>query len=66
MSEEVIYKFAIKHDKAWAWHTGIFFCVEPKYDDGKRDVYLLMCFGRHDFSIGLLHLWDEDKSEGLM
>ena len=54
------YKFTIQHDKAWAWHIGIFFCVEPKSEDGKRDVYLFLCAGRHDISIGLLHIYDEE------
>lgn len=48
-------KFRVKHDKAWAWHIGLFFCVEPKSElTGKRDVYLFFCIGRHDFSIGLI------------
>lgn len=55
MSDTYVRKFRIKHDKAWAWHIGLFFCVEPKSElIGKRDVYLFFCFGRHDISIGLI------------
>ena len=55
------YGFIIKHDRAWAWHIGLFFCIEPKCEDGKRDVYLFFCFGKHDFSIGFLHEYDEEE-----
>lgn len=55
------YKFMARHDIAWAWHIGIHFCVEPKNEvDGKRDIYLFICLGRHDFTIGCLHFWNED------
>lgn len=56
-----IQKFRFKHDKSWAWHIGIFFCIEPKQEmSGKRDVYLFFCIGWHDFSIGMITEYDED------
>lgn len=58
MPSKYQYKFTIKHDKAWAWHIGAFLCVEPKAYDGKRDIYLFFCLGKHDFSIGWLHVYD--------
>jgi hypothetical protein len=60
MGTKYKYKFKIKHDKAWAWHVGVFFCVEPRCDDGKRDFYLFLCFGNHDITIGMIH---DDCSE---
>lgn len=42
MPDNYVRKFRIKHDKAWAWHIGLFFCVEPKDETGKRDIYI--CF----------------------
>lgn len=51
-------KFRIKHDRSWAWHMGLFLCVEPKTDLGKRDFYLFFCLGRHDFSIGMITEYD--------
>lgn len=55
------YKFTINHSRAWAWHIGVNFCVEPKNDiDGHRDIYLFICLGKHDFSIGFLHWWKCD------
>lgn len=48
-------KFRFKHDKAWAWHIGMFFCIEPKSEViNKRDWYLFFCIGTHDFSIGMI------------
>ena len=61
MGTKTKYGFRIKHDRAWAWHIGINFCVEEKSSyDGNRDIYLFLCFGRHDFSIGFLHEWGTD------
>lgn len=56
-----IRKFRIKHTTSWAWHIGIFFCVEPKNNlTGERDFYLFFCFGRHDISIGMLTDFEDD------
>lgn len=52
-------KFCIKHDRAWAWHIGLFFCIEPRCADGKRDYYLFFCIGKHDFTIGMIHEYEE-------
>uniref|UniRef100_UPI004057A784 hypothetical protein n=1 Tax=Acetatifactor sp. TaxID=1872090 RepID=UPI004057A784 len=61
MGTKTKYGFRLKHDIAWAWHIGINFCVEGKSSyDGKRDVYLFFCLGRHDFSIGFIHEWGTD------
>lgn len=40
---------------------GLFLCVEPKTDLGKRDFYLFFCLGRHDFSIGMITEYDKYK-----
>lgn len=54
-------KFRIKHDEAWSWHIGIFFCIEPKNEiNNKRDFYLFLCFGKHDISIGMITNYEED------
>lgn len=53
------YRFKFRHDEAFAWHIGINFCIEPKHYDGKRDIYLFFCIGKHDFSIGFMHVWGE-------
>ena len=61
MGTKTKYGFRIKHDIAWAWHIGIHFCVEPKSDyDGNREMYLFLCFGMHDFTIGFIHDWGTD------
>uniref|UniRef100_A0AAU8AZR0 Uncharacterized protein n=1 Tax=Dulem virus 35 TaxID=3145753 RepID=A0AAU8AZR0_9CAUD len=60
MNSKYIYRFGFKHDEAWAWHIGLFFCIEPKCMDGKRDMYLFFCVGKHDFSIGFMHLESEN------
>ena len=55
MPEKYVRKFRVKHDKAWAWHIGLFLCIEPKSElTGKRDIYLSFCLGTHDFSIGII------------
>lgn len=64
MPDNYVRKFRIKHDKAWVWHIGLFFCVEPKDETGKRDIYLFFCFGTHDFSIGLLSEPEEGNYGG--
>lgn len=62
MGQKLKYVFKIKHDIAWAWHIGIHFCIEPKSDyDGKRDMYLFLCLGRHDFTIGFIHDYEDDE-----
>ena len=64
MSRKGKYRFAFRHDKAWAWHLGAFFVVEEKMsEDGKRDIYLFFCIGRHDFSIGFMHCYDEQQDD---
>lgn len=55
------YKFAFKHTEAWGWHIGIHFCIEPKAMDGKRDAYLFICLGKHDFTIGMIHVYNEEE-----
>jgi hypothetical protein len=50
------YKFTIEHDKSWGWHIGAFFCISPKDEFGFREIYLFLCLGRHDFSIGFLRI----------
>lgn len=47
-------KFRIKHDEAWSWHFGLFFCIEPISATGKRDFYLFLALGKHDISIGMI------------
>ena len=55
-------KFRITHDCAWAWHIGLFFCVEPKSTvTGKHDIYLFFCLGMHDFSIGMITEYNEPE-----
>jgi hypothetical protein len=55
------YKFTCKHDEAWAWHVGINFCISPKDNFGKREIYLFICLGKHDFAIGMLHVYKEEE-----
>lgn len=64
MAERIRRRFQFKHDKAWAWHIGVFFCVEPKDETGQRDIYLLFCIGTHDFSIGWLSDYEEVNDLG--
>lgn len=48
-------KFRVKHDVlVGRYHWGIFFCVDWKDCNGNRDKYLLICFGKHDLSIGIM------------
>lgn len=54
-------RFRAKHDIAWAWHIGIFFCIEPRNSIGQRNIYLLFCFGHHDLSIGMITGYDEGE-----
>ena len=57
-------KFTIKHDKSsWGWHIGAFFCISPKEANGKREIYLFLCFGKHDFSIGFLNICEAAEQE---
>ena len=61
MGNKYKYKLTVKHDKAWAWHIGAFLCIEPKcIFSEKRDVYLYFCIGKHDFSIGFMHVPEEE------
>jgi len=60
--EKGVRKFGIKHDRAWSWHIGFCLCTEPKSrTTGKRDIYLLICLGTHDFSIGMMTWYDESE-----
>lgn len=59
--DKFVYKFTFKHDKAWAWHIGINLCIHPKDVFGKRDIYLFICLGRHDFSIGMMNVYKEEE-----
>lgn len=59
MGSKYKYGFNFNHDKAWAWHLGLFFCIEPKWEDGKRDIYIFIGIGNHDFSIGMMHTDEE-------
>lgn len=57
-----VQRFRFKHDRAWSWHIGVTFCVEPKSEaTGKRDIYLFFCVGTHDFSMGLLSEPEENE-----
>lgn len=52
-------KFRIRHDEAWSWHFGLFFCIEPECNGTeKRDFYLLLGLGKHDISIGMISEYD--------
>lgn len=53
------HKFTIKHDKAHAFHIGAFLCIDPYSCTGKKEIYLFLCFGKHDFSIGFLDVLEE-------
>ena len=55
MNSKWVYKFAFKHDIAWSWDIGAFFCVSPKDIRLNREIYLFFCIGKHDFSIGMLN-----------
>lgn len=60
MGTKTKYGFMLKHDRAWGWHIGCHFCIEPKSDyDGNRDIYLFIGLGKHDFSIGFMHDFGE-------
>lgn len=62
MPSNGIRKFRFKHNQSWSWHIGLFFCIEPKSDlTRKRDFYLFFCFGRHDFSIGMITEFEDDE-----
>lgn len=54
-SEKYTRRFRIIHEKSWSWHVGWFFCVGPKPETNeRRDIYLFVCFARHNFSIGMI------------
>ena len=59
MGDKGTYKFGVVHDRSWGWHIGIHFCISPKFDNGKREIYLFVCLGTHDFSIGFLNFHEE-------
>lgn len=57
MPDKYKYGFTIKHERAWGWHIGAFFCISPKNAFGHREIYLFLCFGKRDISIGLLETY---------
>lgn len=59
MSDKSTYRFGVKHDRAWGWHIGVNFCIAPKDINGNREIYLFVCIGKHDFSIGFINFWEE-------
>ena len=60
-----IRKFRIRHDEAWSWHFGLFFCIEPRCTStGKRDFYLFLALGKHDISIGMISEYDPWGEKG--
>ena len=57
--------FKIKHDKGEdRFHIGIFFCIDYKDIMGKRDKYLFICPGLHDFSIGIMSDYGDQSEWG--
>lgn len=53
--------FKIKHDKEYdRFHIGVFFCIDYKDIKGKRDKYLFICLGFHDFSIGVMTDYEDE------
>lgn len=59
MLDNYKYKFRIIHNKSFAWHIGIHFCIMPKDIFSKREVYLSLYLGRHDISIGYIGKTEE-------
>ena len=59
MSDKSTYRFGVKHDRSWGWHIGVNFCIAPKDINGNREIYLFVCVGKHDFSIGFINFWEE-------
>lgn len=55
MPDKFKHKFGIKcvKDEYW-WHLGINFCVNPIDVTGHREVYLYICLGFYNISIGFL------------
>lgn len=61
--ETCVRKFRVKCEKSWGWHIGLFFCVEPKSEvTGKHDIYLLVCLGKRELSIGMLTEYDDEDT----
>lgn len=54
MGDRYNHKFGIKLTDTWGWHIGVNFCISPKANNGKREVYLLVCLGNHDLVIGYI------------
>lgn len=55
-------KFRVKHDVLdGRYHWGIFFCIDWEDCNGNRDKYLLLCFGKHDLSIGIMSEYKEEE-----
>lgn len=59
MPSKFKYKFGFKHDEAWGWHIGLNFCMSSKDVNGNREIYLFLCLGKHDFSIGFMNFYEE-------
>lgn len=53
-------KFRIIRSRSWAWHIGLFFCIEPKQEiTGSRDIYLFLCLGTCEISVGMLTEYED-------
>lgn len=51
-------EFIISHEKtSGRFHWGIHFFIDYKDRDGKRDIYMFLCLGKHEISIG----WMADR-----
>lgn len=62
LSENYVRKFRVKCDKAWGWHIGLFFCIEPKSKvTDKHDIYILICLGKHEISIGMMTECEDEE-----
>lgn len=61
MLSKYVYKFGVQHDKAWGWHAGIHFCITPADVFVHREIYLFICLGHHDFSIGFLNFCVDEE-----
>jgi len=58
--------FGTTVNKAWGFHFGACFCVEPKDITDHRDVYLMLYLGVIDVCIGMItdYISDEELEGG--